>query len=167
MNAISKKFSTILSVIALYGTLQNCFPYYNCKASAEENYYLGDINQDGAVNASDASDILVEAALRGIGLVSEFSAEQESAADLNKDGKIDASDASYVLSYAAEAGSGFSLTVNEFMQLQMFQVPTEEIPAYSDSPYYVLNNNIPFFDTENYTVNSFEYYSELDSLGRC
>lgn len=42
-----------------------------------------------------------------------------------------------------------------------------EIPAYSGSPYVVINNNIPYFTENDYTTNSYEYYSELDSLGRC
>ena len=42
-----------------------------------------------------------------------------------------------------------------------------EIPAYSGSPYVVINNNIPYFTESDYTTYSYEYYSELDSLGRC
>lgn len=41
------------------------------------------------------------------------------------------------------------------------------IPEYSDSAYVVLNNNVPDFDESDYTTESFEEYSELDSLGRC
>ena len=42
-----------------------------------------------------------------------------------------------------------------------------EVPAYSGSPYVVINNNIPYFTESDYTTNSYEYYSDLDSLGRC
>ena len=42
-----------------------------------------------------------------------------------------------------------------------------EIPAYSGSPYVVINNNIPYFTESDYTTNSYEYYSDLDPLGRC
>ena len=41
------------------------------------------------------------------------------------------------------------------------------IPAYTDSPYVVLNNNKPEFEETDYTTDPFEVYSELDSLGRC
>lgn len=37
----------------------------------------------------------------------------------------------------------------------------------SGSPYIVLNDNIPFFAKENLPTESFEYYSDLDDLGRC
>lgn len=43
----------------------------------------------------------------------------------------------------------------------------DAIPAYSGSPYIAINGNIPFFVEEEYTTESYEYYSELDELGRC
>lgn len=48
-----------------------------------------------------------------------------------------------------------------------FSSSPSEIPAYSGSPYVVINNNIPYFTESDYTTNSYEYYSDLDSLGRC
>lgn len=42
-----------------------------------------------------------------------------------------------------------------------------DIPPFSDIPYYTLNNNVPFFDVSAYGTEPFEYYSPLDSLGRC
>ena len=42
-----------------------------------------------------------------------------------------------------------------------------KIPEYSGVPYIEINNNIPFFAEEDYTTESFESYSDLDSLGRC
>lgn len=40
------------------------------------------------------------------------------------------------------------------------------IPEYSNANYVVLNNNEPKFTGSDYTTDSFERYSELDSLGR-
>lgn len=40
------------------------------------------------------------------------------------------------------------------------------IPEYSNANYVVLNNNEPNFTESDYTTDSFERYSELDSLGR-
>lgn len=45
-------------------------------------------------------------------------------------------------------------------------IDLDSIPAYSGSPYVILNNNIPYFTQDEITTESFEYYSELDSLGR-
>ena len=46
-------------------------------------------------------------------------------------------------------------------------VSLDEIPAFSDQPYVVLNDNEPDFSEEEWTTESFETYSPLDSLGRC
>ena len=42
-----------------------------------------------------------------------------------------------------------------------------DIPDYVGEPYAVMNDNIPFFTKSNLPTTSFEYYSELDELGRC
>ncbi|MBO7170684.1 MAG: DNA/RNA non-specific endonuclease [Clostridia bacterium] len=41
------------------------------------------------------------------------------------------------------------------------------IPAYSKSPYVILNGNVPTFTEEEITDLSYEYFSPLDALGRC
>lgn len=41
------------------------------------------------------------------------------------------------------------------------------IPDYNGEAYIYLNNNVPSFSDEEKTTQSFEKYSELDSLGRC
>ncbi len=43
----------------------------------------------------------------------------------------------------------------------------DEIPLFSGESYVEVNENIPYFKEEDYTTESFESYSELDSLGRC
>lgn len=42
-----------------------------------------------------------------------------------------------------------------------------KVPEYSGEPYVAINDNIPFFTDDEMTDESFEYYSELDYLGRC
>ncbi len=46
-------------------------------------------------------------------------------------------------------------------------VSLDEIPAYSGKAYVAINGNAPFFTEDEITATSYEYYSELDSLGRC
>lgn len=44
----------------------------------------------------------------------------------------------------------------------------EDIPEFDEStPYVVINENIPEFEEQYFTSQSFESYSELDELGRC
>lgn len=42
-----------------------------------------------------------------------------------------------------------------------------DVPAYSGKPYTAVNNNDPYFTSDNLTTEAFENYSELDALGRC
>lgn len=48
---------------------------------------------------------------------------------------------------------------------ESFQI--EEIPEYSGEPYVVIDSNEPSFTKEEITDESYEFYSELDDLGRC
>ncbi len=86
---------------------------------------------------------------------------------------------SIVLSILLATGiliSGYGLEFDSFD----FEIPSQteseqaqeslllsEIPEFSDSPYIEINDNEPFFDESELTEESFENYSELDSLGRC
>jgi len=46
-------------------------------------------------------------------------------------------------------------------------ISLDNLPAYTDEPYVVVNHNNPTFTKEEIKKTSFEYYSELDLLGRC
>ncbi len=76
---------------------------------------LGDLSDDGIIDANDASMLLVAAANAGSGADSGLTAEQIAAADLNADGQFDASDASLILMYAAYAGAGGELDLAGFL----------------------------------------------------
>lgn len=43
----------------------------------------------------------------------------------------------------------------------------QEVPAFSGQPYVVISDNIPAFTDDALTPYAYEYYSELDHLGRC
>lgn len=47
------------------------------------------------------------------------------------------------------------------------EISNVDIPQYSELPYIEINNNIPFFEEEDFQTRAFEEYSELDNLGRC
>ncbi len=42
-----------------------------------------------------------------------------------------------------------------------------QVPAFAGDPYVVINNNQPEFSEADMTQTAYEFYSELDSLGRC
>ncbi len=47
------------------------------------------------------------------------------------------------------------------------EIDLSNIPEFSNSPYVEINNNRPYFTDGDYSTESFEKYSRLDSLGRC
>ncbi len=80
------------------------------------------------------------------------------------------------------SGCGADITVSEELQdilisymekgledifADTYTFDPENIPEYNGEPYVVINDNIPDFVREDLTETSFEYYSPLDSLGRC
>lgn len=46
-------------------------------------------------------------------------------------------------------------------------ISLDDIPSYSNFPYAVINNNLPYFTEADYSTRSFEAYSDLDFLNRC
>lgn len=55
--------------------------------------------------------------------------------------------------------------LNSFIEVESYSI--SDIPDYSGSPFVYINENEPFFEEEEIFDESFEYYSELDYLGRC
>lgn len=42
-----------------------------------------------------------------------------------------------------------------------------DVPVYAGKPYTEINGNVPFFTDDELSAASYEYYGELDALGRC
>ena len=82
----------------------------------EDDTRLGDVNNDELVDASDASEILVEYANTSTGGEAAFSGEQFRTADINFDGFVDSNDASGVLRYYAYVQTGGELDSGGFFK---------------------------------------------------
>ena len=98
----------------------------------------------GVYNNSDTTKSLKEYLLTG----------KNAGVDINGDGIINVFDLADLKAAALDrdvAKDDFTLS---------------SVPAYSGSPYVEINGNVPFFKNFKYGE-SFEYYSELDELGRC
>lgn len=91
---------------------QVIFEYFSEKKALEypEPTKIGDVNEDGAVDASDASIILAEYSIISTGAKSIICDELKSIADVNSDGIIDASDASEILDFYSFTLTGGSET---------------------------------------------------------
>ncbi len=58
-------------------------------------------------------------------------------------------------------------TTSPSVTMQNTSFDIRKIPAFTNQPYVVINDNQPNFKEEEMTTTSFENYSKLDSLGRC
>ncbi|MDE7097825.1 MAG: hypothetical protein K2O60_01590 [Ruminococcus sp.] len=67
---------------------------------------LGDINNDGIVDANDSSIVLAEYAVLSTGEDSTFTQREQQKADVTMDSAIDANDASKILAYYSENSTG-------------------------------------------------------------
>ncbi|MBR3629955.1 MAG: hypothetical protein IKN55_05725, partial [Oscillospiraceae bacterium] len=77
---------------------------------------LGDLDDNGRVNSSDAALLLIAAAQIGAGQMPELDDLHSQMADVNGDGLINASDAAMILIYAAKVGAGgYADTLLAFM----------------------------------------------------
>ena len=76
---------------------------------------IGDVDMSGAVNASDASEILKFYSISSTGKTPEFKGDQQRRADIDKNGKIDSNDASFVLVYYAAASTGENVDLDKML----------------------------------------------------
>ena len=60
-----------------------------------------------------------------------------------------------------------SITVQATKPSTEVRVSVSDIPAYSGSPYVAINNNVPEFLETDLSTTSYEFYSDMDRLGRC
>ena len=81
-------------------------------------YTLGDVNEDGKIDAKDASAVLVAYSRSSTGADNGLSAAQAKAANVNGDALVDAKDASAILAYYALASTseGSVPSLEEFLK---------------------------------------------------
>ena len=84
----------------------------------QTDYDLGDVNDDGKINAVDASGVLAYYAYVSTNQDGGFTEEQRLAADVDFDGKINAVDASNILAYYAYVSTTKEkpLSMKEYME---------------------------------------------------
>lgn len=95
------------------------FDYFSEKKALEypELPSVGDVNEDGVVDASDASLVLAEYSVLSTGEKSLLSNELKSIADVNGDSLIDASDASEILDfYSFSSTSGIEMDISQWIK---------------------------------------------------
>jgi len=100
--------------------------------SASSNSNIGDFNGDGAVDASDASEVLTLYSAISTGEISEPTAQELKDGDVTHDGVIDAADASDILGYYAYVQTKKSPSPNSFyFETDNFNIITEPRTVYT------------------------------------
>ena len=99
------------SAALIAGALAGCLCTANLTVSAE---LLGDADSDIVITATDAAQVLLEAASLGAGQGSILTEAQRAAADVDADGNVSAADAAVILRYCAYAGTGGTLNFETY-----------------------------------------------------
>ena len=125
-----------------------------------------DVNSDGMIDARDASLILKYYAYSSVG--GDISMEEFAACGGNIENPTITTTAtvSSVTTASTTTAESATTTATSFAVLPV-SFEYGELPTYTEIPFTVLNNNVPYFDPSDFDGESFEYYSELDEIGRC
>ena len=67
----------------------------------------------------------------------------------------------------SEVTAAYTMTESQITDQAPTAVSVLDVPEFSGESYVVLNGNEPDFTDEEKTTESYEHYSDLDSLGRC
>ena len=97
---MKKTVAMVLSILLVTGNIAGF------EINAQDNFVLGDVNEDNTINAIDAARVLVASANIGSGQESGLTDTETVLADYNQDGTVNALDASGILVYSAEVGAG-------------------------------------------------------------
>ena len=108
--------TTTSKVTTTTTTLSNATTTSTTTTLPSVEYKLGDVNNNGTIDAVDASTVLAYYAMISTNKDGGFDKNQKAAADVDHDGKINAVDASNILSYYAYV----STTKEEIMSMEEF-----------------------------------------------
>ena len=101
INGEKQTTTTTASTITTTSTKTTTTAVTTAPPVPHSDYKLGDVNNDGLINAVDASAVLAYYAMISTNQNGGYDEEQKLAADVNHDGLINAVDASNILSYYA------------------------------------------------------------------
>ncbi len=110
-----KKLIKRITAMALSLASLSCM--MNLSAFAADSYSMGDCNDDGAVDAVDASEILGYYAAKSTGTAMNWEQARIDAADVNDDGNVDAVDASEILSFYAYKATGGKNNIGKYLTI--------------------------------------------------
>ena len=125
-----------------------------------ENLNLGDVNNDGHVDAIDASIVSIEYALLSTSGTGQFTAEQNTIADLNKDGQINAVDATFIAMYYAYLSTGDQSEPKDSIDIWLENINNTATMADNISV-----NDYPVYKIQSYENNSIKNLGDVNNDG--
>ena len=156
MKNIRKSTSIILSLLFVF----ILFTFSVLTVSASEYKFrkiLGDIDGDDSITISDSSRIQMYSAK----LIDQSGVDFD-VSDVNNDIKTDIVDATRIQQYLAKICSFSGEEIYDNKYIYQYYAP-----EYEGDLSIEINNNIPYFEEDEITTTSYQYFSELDDLGRC
>ena len=124
---------------AIINVIDKDYNVIQLKVSVQSDvaYLLGDVNNDGKINAVDASSVLAYYAMISTNKDGGYTEEQQLAADVDHDGKINAVDASNILAYYAY----LSTTKEEIISMEEYTNSNKWEKAYQDKLQEFMNSD--------------------------
>lgn len=176
MHNVKKKLNSVLSLFLLITLL--CAPLTGCNGSQDPNDTQNPTQTETESNVESESDSESEQTSGG---ETESTPESEKGSETEKPsgGTEKPSESTEKPSESTEKpsestekpGNNSEEPVepdnNTGTDLNTPGISLSDIPAYTTKDYITLNGGIPHFATTDLGTTSYEYYSELDSLGRC
>ena len=119
LNVIGEKSDNGSKFRQIYNTLSDKEKYPAAALSSYENlcgtYSLGDVNDDGKIDSTDASAVLKEYSCASTSKESYLTDTQKKAADVINDSVFDANDASKLLAYYSGLSTSSTYTMKEYL----------------------------------------------------
>ncbi len=132
---LTTKFSRLIAgalsaAMALSGTVTSF-----SRNAAAESLFVGDVNNDGQINAMDCSLILESYSSTSRGFSSQLTETMKRAADVNRDGRIDSIDASMAMAYESYISTGGTGEIDEFIAEKYKDMQTVTFGEYGGFTY--------------------------------
>lgn len=158
------KTLTLLLIISLI-TLSGCGKTVNVGDYPTENTSPTEITEDQVVNQTLPESITIENGITPSIDDEEviFPSQEPIVISPEEDLSLtiidDNEDLEYIGESIAPSNSDIYVTLDSGYNFN--------VPEYTGDAWVYVNENVPFFTKSDYTLNAFEYYSDLDYLGRC
>ena len=158
-----KKFISIVLILALAAGI------FSFSASAKGTFLYGDVNGDGAINSSDALDVL-----KCSTELVKFSRTQKALADVDMDGAVNSADALEILKYSVDLVSSFKkdyektlkyTKVDSIINTGKYKIKFSSVVEDKDTTFVFTSNGSEKAISSSVKINLREMLSDVEDIG--